>query len=269
MDSLFSGSDPILSSGFFSGVAPTWMFSLLIEAIILFRSAFGSMFRRYPFFYASVLCSFLGDVLLLAIRNWTPSLYLQTYWGFQLLTLFAACGIVLEIFKHVLSGYPGAERFARAVSIAIFVSVLAFALIYPSLSTGPSIAASVIAFERDVRMVQAIFLCVILMIILRYRIQAGRNVMGMMVGYGFYIFGSLFSLAIRAYAGRSFDSVWRFIQPFSYDACLVVWAYAMWAYAPGPAPEPGVRLESDYEALAAGTRGALGAMRSYIGRSIR
>jgi len=173
------------------------------------------------------------------------------------------------LFRRVLSGYPGAERFARVLSIVVFVSVCVFSFVYPSFSASPTMAASVIGFERDIRTVQAIFLCVILMIILRYRIDPGKNVMGMMIGYGLYIFVSLVSLAVRAYAGRAFDDVWRFVQPFSYNACLLVWAYALWSYAPGPAPDPRIALETDYEALAAGTREAVGAMRSYLGRSTR
>ena len=269
MNRLLHGAYPVLSSGFWSGIAPTWLFSLFVEALVLFRGVSGRMLRRYPFFYTSVLCSFLGDLILLAVRRWAPAFYVQTYWGLQLLTLFAACGIVLEVFKHVLADYPGAERFARLLSVAVFIGVLVFALVYPSVSSGPRIAASVIDFERDIRTVQAIFLSVIVMIILRYRIHAGRNVTGMMLGYVSYIFGSLFSLAIRAYAGHSFDAFWRLLQPLSYDACLLTWAYALWAYSPAPACEPGARLQLDYETLAAGTREALGSMRSYLGRSIR
>jgi hypothetical protein len=44
---------------------------------------------------------------------------------------------------------------------------------------------------------------------------------------------------------------------------------ALWNYSPNPVPEMPPRLETDYESLAQKTRGLLGAMRSYIGRTVR
>ena len=126
-----------------------------------------------------------------------------------------------------------------------------------------------IVFERDIRTVQAIFFAVILMIVLHYGIRMGRNVLGLTIGYGSYILISLLSLAIRAFAGRSFDETWRFIQSIAYDACLAIWTYAFWTYAATPAPPANVRIRSDYEALVLKTKVALGSMRSYLGRSIR
>jgi hypothetical protein len=264
----FSDFYAALYSGLWREVSATWLIAVLFELLILWRGFACKMLAKYPFFYISLFMSFAGDLLVFAARRQSPDFYMRFYWSLQFITLFAACGIVLDIFRRVLSGYPGADRFARVTSVAVFVSVVCFSLIYPSISTSPTIAASVINFERDIRTVQAIFLFVILMIIIRYRIEPGRNVMGMMGGYGLYIFVSLMSLAIRAYAGRAFDQTWRFAQPLAYNMCLAIWAYSLWAYASGPAPDSRI-LESDYEALAAGTKGALGAMRGYLGRSMR
>ena len=74
--------------------------------------------------------------------------------------------------------------------------------------------------ERDVRTVQAIFLFMILAVISYYRIPIGKNLKGMISGYGLYIVTSLFTLAIRAYAGPRFNSSWN-SHPTLFVRCLV------------------------------------------------
>jgi len=245
----------------------TGLFADLLECLILFRAVRSRALSHYPFFFASIFCSLAGGIVVSTVRVEMPVLYPRLYWEVQFVTLLAACGIVLEIFNHVLSGYPGADKLARTLGIAVFAIVGCFSMLYPA--SHPSWAGSVIELERDIRTVQAIFLCAILLIILHYRIPVGKNVRGLMVGYGFYIFLSLLSLATRAYVGRAFDEGWRLIQPIAYDACLVIWVSSLWTYAPDPVSDPRVRLESDYEVLASRTRGALGSMRSYLKGSIR
>jgi hypothetical protein len=80
---------------------------------------------------------------------------------------------------------------------------------------------------------------------------------------------SLFTLAIRAYAGPQFNSSWNIIQPLSFDLSLTIWMVALWSFHPNPLPDPAIPLEGDYEALAARTRRALVAMRSHLTRTAR
>jgi len=109
----------------------------------------------------------------------------------------------------------------------------------------------------------------LLVVIAYYGIEIGKNMKGIIFGYGLYIVTSLVSLAVRAYAGPSFTEVWRIIQPLSFDVSLVIWMTALWSYHPAPIPESRVRLEAEYEALAAKTRGAMGGMRSELARVAR
>jgi hypothetical protein len=179
------------------------------------------------------------------------------------------CGIVLEIFRHVLRPYPGAEKFATAVGLVTFSAIFAFAFLYRLLAPDWSPSGTVIELERDVRTVQAIFLFGIFAVISYYQIPIGKNLKGMTAGYGLYILTSLVTLAVRSYAGPQFNNVWNVIQPLSYDASLLVWVVSMWSYHPNPVPDAAIRLEEDYEALAARTKRALGTMRSRLAKAGR
>jgi hypothetical protein len=247
-----------------------WYFGPLLQALILFRGFRSRTLLKYPFFHTYVASGCLTTVLLYVYFFWwtraqSLAVYEKAYWIVQFCTLMIGCGIVLEIFRHILSPYPGADKFATVVALGTFAAIFCFALIYqflaPDWSTSKGAAFEV---ERDVRTVQAIFLFGILAVISYYRIPIGKNLKGMITGYGLYIVTSLFTLATRGYAGPRFDRVWDVIQPLSFDLSLTIWLVALWSYHPSPVPDPTVPLEQDYEALAAKTRRTLAAMRSHL-----
>jgi len=237
---------------------------LLLEFSLLGRGLQTRLIKRYYFFYlyvASVI--FFTAVMILA--NWTaPSLYDRWYWPLQLGTLVTGYGILLEIVNHVLAPYPGAERFARFSGLGAFGVILTFALLAPLVAPHWS-RGTIIEFERDLRSVQAVFICGVLAVIFYYGIGMGRNMKGMIMGYGLYILTSLMSLAVRSYAGTRFDQIWDVVQPLSFDISLVIWLVALWSYCPNPTSDHMIHLEEDYGALVERTKDVMGAIRAYIG----
>lgn len=243
-------------------------FGNVLEAAILWRGMRSCTFRRYPYFYAYVTSTLTSSILSVVYLIDRPS-YNFWYWPIQLATLVFGCGVILEILRHVLSPYPGAERFARAAGLVAFGTVFLLAIVYLVFRLGPSSAATGIELERNVRGVQTVFLVAVLMIIFHYGIPVGRNILGMIVGYGLYIAVSLVSRAVEAYAGTWLRLVWLYVQPLSFGASLVIWLSALWSYHPNPAPGPAIPLESDYVLLASRTRRALSTARSSLGKAVR
>jgi hypothetical protein len=229
-----------------------------LDAVVLLRGLVARMITRYPFFYFYAASILLGSILVI-----TPGIYPKGYWQAQLLTLMAGYGILLEILNHVFEPYPGAEKFARVVVVGVFVIIAGFSVLYPLMTTGSS-TGTMIEFERDLRTVQAIFICALLGVISYYGIAIGRNMKGIISGYGFYIVTSLVTLATRSYEGMVFDHVWKFIQPVSFDLTLAIWTIAMWSDSPNPVPEPRISLDTDYEAVVARTRSLFGTLRAYL-----
>lgn len=244
-----------------------WWLGPCLQALVLFRGFRGRTLSKYHFFHIYVASGCLGNIFLYAYYVWCRDYgaYQKAYWIVQFATLMIGCGIVLEIFRHILSPYPGADKFASIIVLATFGAIFCFALTYQFLAPDWSTTkGSVVELERDVRTVQAIFLVVILAVVSYYRLPVGKNLHGMISGYGLYIVTSLFTLAIRAYAGPRFNTAWSVIQPFSFDFSLVIWLLALWSYAPGPAPDPSVPLGRDYDQLAARTRRALASVWSNL-----
>ena len=164
--------------------------SILLRLLLLFQALRSRFVSKYPFFYAFIAGALAVDLLLIYVYTRVPSIYLFCYWTGEFLTLVLACGIVLEIFRHVLSAYPGVERFARNTGIFAFAAILCAGL-YRLLARLGTVGRTMADLETSVRVVQAVFLLTVLALISYYGIQIGRNMKGMMLGYGFSIASSL------------------------------------------------------------------------------
>lgn len=241
---------------------------VVVELLLLLRGMQTKLVKRYYFFYTYALSVMIGSVAIVAAILTSSNLYHSWYWPLQLATLVTGYGILLEILNQVLAPYPGAEKFARISGVIAFGAIFCFAVIAPLLMPHWS-RGTVIEFERDLRSVQAIFVFGLLAVIFYYGIPIGKNMKGMILGYGLYILTSLVSLAVRAYAGKPFDKVWDVAQPLSFDTSLVIWLVALWSYCPNPVPDPNIHLEEDYEALVSRTRSVIGAIRTYLGKAAR
>ncbi|MGH9737420.1 MAG: hypothetical protein ACRD4X_02395 [Candidatus Acidiferrales bacterium] len=239
-----------------------------LECCIFWRAIRGSTVTRYPYFYAYIATTLTSFVLLIVYLVDRES-YNHWYWPIQFVTLVFGCGVIVEIFQHVLSPYPGAKRFAKLTAFAAFGGLFCLAIVYALFHLEPSTAAAGIELERNVRALQAIFLFAVLAIIFHYAIPVGRNIRGMILGYGIYIGTSLISRAVEAYAAHWLRLVWLYVQPLSFEASLTIWLVTLWSYHPNPVPGSAVRIEADYELLASHTRKALNATRSYLGGTAR
>jgi len=241
---------------------------IAVELSLLVRALRVRLVPRYYFFYTYITSVMIGSAILMTILLRMPALYQKWYWPLQLATLVTGYGILLEILNHVLAPYPGAERFARISGLVAFGAILCFAMIaprvIPQLSPG-----TVIEFERDLRSVQALFIFGLLALIFYYGIPIGKNMKGMVFGYGLYIFTILVSLALRSFAGASFTTIWSVVQPMTFDVSLVIWLVALWSYCPNPVPSPTIHLEEDYEALVTRTKSVIGHIRTYLGKAAR
>ena len=247
-----------------------WRAGILVEILILLRAVTSGSIRKYPFFnlYIAVVAFCDSCLYVLFLRN--PVAY--PFWSArtELLNLVLGCGIALEIFRHVLSRYPGAERFARISGLVVFALIVSFAVVYPSVPSGtPSAVLKKVLIERDFLTVQAIFFLGILGIISYYGLEVGKNIRGMMVGYGLWLGTSVIALSLRSYIGSPFDAVWIFVQPFSYLLSLTVWLTSLWNYSSVSAANSDFRLDTDYEAFVSATKGVIGEMRSHLGRAAR
>ncbi len=243
-----------------------WPAGLLLELLLLVRSVQTKTFTKYIYFYAYISCVFIVSAGLFV---WHSKLefYEAWYWPTQFATLAMGCGVVLEIVRQALAAYPGAERIARWASWAVFIVTFCFVEWRVASRAVWSTAAATVELERDLRVIEALVLATVLAIVFYYRIELGKNVAGMIVGFGAYVGVSLTALALRSFLGSSFDAIWGVLQTAAYFFALIVWTITLWSYKPNPGPpDPPTtgRDDGGYDALVHGTRAHLESVRSNL-----
>jgi hypothetical protein len=246
-----------------------WCATLALEFLLLIRALNGAFLRKYALFYVYVGWVLALSSVRLIIYLTEPAYYRAFYWHSQPLSVLIGCGVLWEIYRQALAGYPGAARMARNV---LFFSVLVvFSKVLVKAWTDPRwwIAETTAELERNMRVVQAILLIALVLVLAQYAIPLGRNLKGMILGYGLFISTSVINLTLRLFLGDSFQKSWQYLQPIFYLAVLSVWCWTLWSYQAAPLPATEAKIEEDYQLLAAGTRKRLFLIRSYLGRAIR
>ncbi len=257
-----------------------WRAAVVLESLILFRGFRGKLLAKYPFFYTYIFGVFISDSAFSVVYMLHLTAYEKWYWVSTVLMTILGYGIILEVFNHVFSDYPGAEKFARITGLIIFGVIFCFAIIiylWVPVQTNAAVPANIqrdlwiaqALLQRDFWTVQAIFIFATFGMVSYYKIPLGKNMKGMMVGYGLCLSVTLVTLTLRSYIGLPFDTAWVFLQPFSFDTSLFIWVTTLWALHPNPIAYPATHLEADYEVFAARTRGTIGAMRTYLGKGTR
>lgn len=246
-----------------------WWSAIVLESLILVRGFQQKTLSKYPFFYLYIASLLLSDGPLYFVFLTHPAAYPKWNWNAGFINIILGCGILLEIFKHVLTPYPGAERFARVSTIVIFVVIFSFGVGYLLFAPNTFESRLMSRLERDLLAVQAVFLGSLVAVICYYAIAVGKNLQGMVLGYGLCIGTTLMMLAVRNFTGKELNSVWMLVQPLTYAICLAIWARTLWRYEARTGLMETSIAESDYESVAAATKDALGTMRSHLGRVSR
>jgi hypothetical protein len=245
-----------------------WLGGLLVEVVILLRSVLGRSLAKYPLFYLYIGSVFASSMALYVIAIVRPSLRGLLYWPKQYVTLFLGCGVIFEVSRHVFAQRVTLDRIARWTMLvtfgAIFLSVAMQAFVLPHWNVTTNTAD----LERDLRIAQAIVLMTILLLSGYYGIGIGKNIKGMILGFGIYVGASVFSLTLRLFVGSRFDPAFGVIQTTAYLVALSIWMVALWSYEPELVEKPPSVSAGEYQVLAGRTREILGSINEHLDRTV-
>jgi hypothetical protein len=246
-----------------------WWSGIGLETFLLVRGFVGKLWARYPVFYMYVSFVWLQSLLRFSIYHSRPQYYSAIYWITEGIGVLAGCGVVFEIYRVGLAAYPGAARMAR--NLLGFVFVLAFTRAIVDTWNDPRwwLIASTMDLERLLRTVQSLAILALVLLFLFYAIPFGRNLRGILLGYGLFVGLSVIQLTFVTDSGSRFHKFWSYTSPGSYLFVLGLWAVHLWSHLPNPEPKRAVRLEEQYQRAAAATVQRLRAARGYLGKAVR
>jgi hypothetical protein len=246
-----------------------WWAGNAVQGLLLYRALRGHFFTKYPVFYTYLSYVMAEQLFRYYYFVFRPAQFSKAYWSSQFVSVSVGYCVVWEIFRQALSAYPGAARLAKTCLSTILLIVLAKVAL--NAMTGPlrPVGADDADLEKYLRIVQAALLVTIAGLVAYYAIPLGRNVKGMLFGYGTFIGLMVMQLALHGHLSPRFAPIWQWLAGLSYWAAMVTWCATLWSYHPNPRPVRAVRIESDYRQLSAQTGRILAAARASVGRAMR
>jgi hypothetical protein len=244
-----------------------WWGIIALEILLLVRAFRGRLAAHYPIFYIYISFVLSQDLLRLFVYQRESRFYAPVYWVTEFLGVVTGCAVVFEICRVALLAYPGTGRLARNLLAIGFVLACTNAAVAASNDAHRWIATCV-NLERDVRLVQAITILALVALFLVYSIPFGRNLRGILIGYGLFIGLSVIQLAFVAVIGNMSSKFLAYLHPVSYALALCVWVGHLWAYRSNPEPERAFAFEQQYARVAAATRYRLREARGYLEKAV-
>jgi hypothetical protein len=207
----------------------------------------------------------LSQSILRALVGHNQQIYNSVYWPTEFLGLILGSWMVFEIYRVALAAYPGTAKMAR--KLLLFLFILAFAKAATALWSDPHLVVETtgLEMERALRTVQAFAIVALVTVFVSHSVAFGKNLRGMLLGYGLFVGERVICLTFVPTAGRDF---WFYAYSTSYLTALSLWLAYLWSYQ--AAPEAGsAQLEQEYQMIAAATRRRLRETRGYLRKAVR
>ncbi len=236
--------------------------------ILLFRGIRAKLWIVYPVFYVYISFVLFQSFLRLLIFQYNAHLYRYVYWTTEFIGVALGCGVVFEIYHVGLLAYPGSARMARRLLTIVFVMALTKGLAEASNNSQWWAETTTIGIERSFRTVQAFAIAALVGLFLFYSIPFGRNLRGVLLGYGLFITASVMWFTFAEAGGDRFRYFWSYLNPASYDLALCLWVVTLWSRQPQMESLTNVQLEEQYQRTAERTRQRLREARGYLGKVI-
>jgi hypothetical protein len=244
-----------------------WLIGIALELVLVVRGVQKGLLRRFPAFYGYISFVFLSDILLYAIRSRQHN-YFYVYWIVEFLGLTLGCLVFFEFYKVALAAYPGTARMARALVAGLFLIAMVKTVAATVNVPGWLVNARPSQVEGVLRVCELLAILSLAGLLLFYSIPVGKNLRGILLGYGFFICWSVICLAVVNVGSARFNSLWSYTYSFSYLISLFVWTMHLWSYQPNPVPDRAIPLEQEYLRVAAATQRRLHDARGYLAKAV-
>ena len=243
-----------------------WVLGIFLEGLLLFRSWRARHFLKFPFFFSYVGFVLVQSVIRYCVNKFYPSQYANVYWCTEFVGVVAGCAVVLDFYRIALAEFLGVAKLARSALLLAFVATFLRVLLgQGTLAWSP---IQTILLARDVRFVAIVAIFSLLVLVLYYAIPLGRNLRGMILGYGLFLGISVINLSFFGRFGEEVQSVASFIQTSAYLLALSLWTISLWSYSPRRATA-GKPLNQSYVQIFAETQERLARTRSEVRDSLQ
>jgi hypothetical protein len=244
-----------------------WVAAIFLEGLLVFRSWHTRLRSAYPLFFWYLAFVLTQDILRYFVAHFYPLIYPGIYWSTEFMGVLAGCAMVLEFHWMGLAQFPGVAKLARFAVILVFLLTVGKVLLTAMQGSLGWSVLLIIQLERDMRFVQIVAICSLLFLFLRYQVPIGRNLRGIILGYGLFLGINVVNLTYLARFGGAVQFIASHIQSSAYIFALCVWTVFLWIHVAQPAAR-GMPMGSGYVEILGRTREQLARTRAEVQSSV-
>jgi hypothetical protein len=168
--------------------------------------------------------------LIYAFRS---GIYPYAYWLYFLLSIVVEFAVLVEISDHLFEPFPAIRQLGRLLTIIISL-VLGLVYILPTILYPHGGQSVLLGFALRASLTKGVILSALLLAARHYRLQIGRNVAGLILGFSIYLGVNVVNFAAYGLFSHLYDNILWVMSPIAYTLCLGVWLVALWDFVPVP-----------------------------------
>ena len=130
-------------------------------------------------------------------------------------------------------------------------------------------SGAILELGRDLRYVEGGVLLAMLGFLAHYRVSLGRNLLGLIIGYSFWVGINVVNLSLWFLPGNEFSILLRASLPATYVIALAIWCVTLWSAQTECVQPSETDIQRDYEFLAGETQGTLTRTSSQVARIMK
>jgi len=205
-----------------------WLAGILLQGILLGVLLAKRMWHRFPIFLTYSASNFLLGVALYIIYQAHPSrtLWYRVYWINEAIGLLLALALVYEIFKHLISPYPGLRRLASLIfRVAIVILVLVGCVLASSQHSGQDqqLTRNFLLADEAARILELGLLFFIFLFASVLGLHWRQYVFGVALGLGCYTAVELVRVTMRVHFGITGAPILDMVRIISFNLGLLIW----------------------------------------------
>jgi hypothetical protein len=241
-----------------------WLLAIALKVALIGLLLYRGLYRRYLGFFAYITLGTSVELVRFYTYTFQVSAYLELYWWTQFIVVAGEFLLIWELFGLALRNYPGVRKFARFFVTAAFSLIAVQAAV--SSITG-QFARGVMGIERNLRAVEVALLLPLVLLVAYYGLPLGRNLTGIIVGYGLLTTANMVALYLHTALGPASQNLLNLFRENCEVLVVVVWLTTLWRFYPTPSPSA-QRLDESYAVLATRTSKIIAKARAQITRML-
>jgi hypothetical protein len=203
-----------------------WLAGPILQITLLIFMVRHHVSRVFPRFFSYILFQTLKSACLFVVYRFFPENYFYAYWVGNALSVIFTLAVMDEILRSLFREYGGIQ----ILGITIFrwsCGLLFLLAILGAWSTseagGDRVAATVLAFDRSVRLMQ-LGLFLLLMLLCRiFRNCSRQQVFGIALGFGIFASVELILVSFVMWYGDGQAAIVSLLKSTAYNAVTIVW----------------------------------------------